>query len=80
MIIVMLIAVVGGFMGSGGTNPLVLYLIPAYNSVSCMVDIFSFSASALTITVTVLVNLVVAGICTFVLTRMFGNERIMFSQ
>jgi sodium transport system permease protein len=80
MILVMLIGVLGGFMGASAAGNMALYLIPAYNSVQCMVGIFSFDGNEVAAALTIATNLVVAGVCTFALTRMFGSERIIFSR
>lgn len=78
MIISMLIGL-GGMFGSAATNSL-LYLIPVYNSVQCMIGIFSFNASVANMTLTVISNVAVTGIGVFLLTRMFNNEKIMFNK
>lgn len=78
MIISMLIGL-GGMFGSAATNPL-LYLIPVYNSVQCMIGIFSFNVSIVNMTLTVISNVAVTGIGVFLLTRMFNNEKIMFNR
>jgi sodium transport system permease protein len=80
MVVVMVIAVLGGFMGSGASDNLLLYLVPAFNSVQCMVGIFSFKAAALPSLLTVATNLIAAGICVLALTRMFSSEHIIFSR
>lgn len=79
MIIVMLIGVSGMF-GNGAQESLVYYFIPVYNSVQAMSGIFSLHYNALNLAVTIASNLVYAGIGTFVLTRMFNSENIMFSK
>jgi sodium transport system permease protein len=79
MILVMLVGALGMFSQEAPTEPW-FYLIPVYNSVQSMVGIFSFSATPLLAGITVIVNVVVCALCVFALTRMFNNERIMFSQ
>ena len=79
MIIVMLVGVTA-FFGSGAKAESLYYFIPIYNSVQCMVGIFSFNAVASHILITVLVNLVVSVGCGFVLTKMFNSEKIMFKK
>ncbi|MBQ8409159.1 MAG: ABC transporter permease [Clostridia bacterium] len=78
MILSMLIGL-SGMMGMTAANP-ALYLIPIYNSVQCMIGIFSFEASILNMAVTVVANLAITAIGVFVLTRMFNSERIMFNK
>lgn len=79
MIVVMLIGVTGMF-GNGAPKSPFLYLIPFYNSVQAMNGIFSFAASAVNIVVTVVSNLVYTVLLAFLLAKMFGSERIMFSK
>lgn len=79
MIVVMLVGVSAMF-GDGAKTALVPYFIPLYNSVQCMTAIFSFKAVSMHITVTILSNLVCSGLGVFILTRMFGSEKIMFSK
>lgn len=78
MIISMLIGL-GGMFGSAATSSLA-YFIPIYNSVQCMIGIFSFNASITNMTFTVISNVAVTGIGVFLLTRMFNNEKIMFNK
>lgn len=79
MIVVMLIGVTGMF-GSGAQESVVYYFVPVYNSVQAMSGIFSLHYNAVNLAVTIASNLVYAGIGTFVLTRMFNSENIMFSK
>jgi len=79
MIIVMLIGVSGMF-GDGAQESVIYYLIPVYNSVQAMSGIFSLHYNAVNLALTIASNLMYAGIGTFVLTRMFGSETVMFSK
>lgn len=65
-------------LGHGGENPMYRYLIPIYNSVQCMNGIFSFTYQPVEILITVIVNLCVAGVLVFGLTRAFQSEKVMF--
>ena len=78
MILSMLIGLSGMF-GSAAGNSL-LYLIPIFNSVHSMIGIFSFEANITHMLITVAANLAVTGVGVFVLTRMFGSEKIMFNK
>ena len=78
MIVSMLIGLTG-MMGSAATN-FVLYLIPIFNSVHSMIAIFSFEANILNVIITVASNIAITGVGVFILTRMFGSERIMFNK
>lgn len=79
MIVIMLVGITAMF-GSGAQEEFFYYLIPVYNSVQCMVGIFSFEVATSQIAITVLVNLAVVGIGVYGLTRMFNSERIVFSK
>ena len=78
MIVGMIVSVVGS-MGDPNTNPL-MYCIPVYNSVQCISGIFGMTYEPLFIVVTVISNLVFAGVCVFILTKLFDSEKIMFSK
>lgn len=62
----------------GNEIPLYRYLIPVYNSAQCMNGIFSFAYQPVEILVTAAVNLCVAGILVYGLTRAFHSEKVMF--
>ena len=65
-------------LSQGKEIPLYRYLIAVYNSVQCMNGIFSFSYQPVEILLTVIVNLCVAGVLVFGLTRAFQSEKVMF--
>lgn len=79
MIVVMLLGVTAMF-GSGAKTDLVFYLIPIYNSVQCMVGIFSFDIVPTFIVAAVISNVVYAGLGAFILSKMFNSERIIFNK
>ena len=62
----------------GNEIPLYRYLIPVYNSAQCMNGIFSFTYQPVEILITAAVNLCVAGILVYGLTRAFHSEKVMF--
>lgn len=78
MIISILIGLTGMF-GASASNPL-LFIIPIYNSVQCMIGIFSFEPSVLNMAITVVSNVIISAVGIFVLTRMFNSEKIMFNK
>lgn len=78
MILSMVIGITGMF-GFTATNP-ALYLIPIFNSVQCMIGIFSFDANVGNAVITVIANVAVTAVGIFILTRMFNNEKIMFNK
>ena len=79
MIVIMLIGVTAMF-GDGAQTQWYYYLIPAYNSVQCMVGIFRLSVDTANILTAVAANLAFTGVGVFVLTKMFNSEKIMFSR
>ena len=79
MIVVMLLGVTAMF-GSGAKTDLVFYLIPIYNSVQCMVGIFSFDIVPTFIAAAVISNVVYAGLGAFILSKMFNSEKIIFNK
>lgn len=78
MVIVMLIGITAMF-GNGAAVNTAWYLVPIYNSVQCMIGIFSFTYDPLHIIVTIAANAAVSIVFMYILTRMFNSERVMFS-
>ncbi len=79
MIVVMLVGVLGMF-GNGPQSDWPYYLIPLYNSVQCMIGIFTFDFQPLNAAVCVASNLACTGAGIAVLQRMFDSERLMFAR
>lgn len=79
MIIVMVISLVPMF-GGDGEKSLAMFFVPLYNSVLCIHGIFSFTYQPVQIVVTIVMNLIYAGALSWVLTRMFNSEKVMFSK
>lgn len=79
MMVVMFIGITAMF-GGGAASQLLSYLIPLYNSVQCMIAIFSFEIVPAHIAVTVVSNLVYTGIGIFALTKMFNSEKIIYTK
>ena len=78
MILSMLIGL-SGMMGLTSTNP-ALYAIPIFNSVQCMIGIFSFEANMVNILITVGANIAITALGIFALAKMFNSEKIMFNK
>lgn len=57
-----------------------LYLIPVYNSVLMLQQVFSFTINYSLLFITLISDIVYAVIFTFILTRMFNSEKIMFAK
>lgn len=79
MIIAMLIGITAMF-GGGAKAGMYYYFIPLYNSVQCMIGVFSFDIVPVNVIITVLSNIVYSGIGVFILTRMFNSEKIIYSK
>lgn len=79
MIVSMGVSLSTMFGGTGEKN-LGLFCIPLYNSVQCMHGIFSFQYAPEQIVVTLISNLVYAFLLTWVLTRLFNSEKVMFAK
>ena len=78
MIVVMLVGILGMF-GHAQTE-VTYYLIPLYNSVQCMIGIFSFDFQPVNVIACIVSNLVYTGIGLLVLQRMFNSEKLMFAR
>lgn len=79
MILVMAVGITGMF-GGGASQELARYAIPLYNSVQCIVGIFSFSVLGSGVAVTAAVNGALTLLGVFVLARMFNSEKIIFAR
>ena len=66
--------------GGDGAKSLGVFCIPLYNSVQCMHGIFSFQYAPEQIVVTMVSNLVYAFLLTWVLTKLFNSEKVMFAK
>lgn len=66
--------------GGAGEKSLGVFCIPLYNSVQCMYGIFSFSYAPEQMIVTMACNLAYAILLAWVLTKLFGSEKIMFAK
>ncbi|MBQ9480638.1 MAG: ABC transporter permease [Clostridia bacterium] len=75
------ILLVGVFsiMGNTSANPL-LFIIPGYNSAQCFAAVLGLSFSPLNFLITIISNAVYVALGIWLLTRMFGNEKIMFGK
>lgn len=77
MILVMFISLMPMFAGESEKG-MYQFMIPLLNSVQSMHGIFSFSYDMVQIVITIVANLVIAGILSFVLTKLFDSEKVMF--
>lgn len=79
MIVVALVGVLGMF-GDGAKTDIGFYFIPLYNSIQCMIGIFTFDFQPVNVVVCVASNLAYTGIGVVALQRMFNSERLMFAR
>ncbi len=56
-----------------------LYLIPIFNSINCLSEIFSLNFNLVNFLITIISNLVYISLGVFVVTKMFDNEKVMFN-
>lgn len=79
MIVVMVVSILPMVSGTG-EKALSMFCVPVYNSVLCIQGIFAFTCEPMQVVVTAIANVLVTGILTVVLTKMFNDEKIMFSK
>ena len=79
MLVVMGLGIVGMF-GGGASQELASYCIPLYNSVQCMMGVFSFTSLPLGVAATVGVNAAVTLLGVVVLAGLFNSEKIIFAR
>lgn len=78
MIVIMIVGISG--MLASGEIATPLYLIPVYNSVQCVVAIFSLNINVTNVIITLCSNAAVTAVGIFLLAKMFDNEKIMFNK
>ena len=79
MVVVVLLGISAMF-GGDPRSEIVYYLIPLFNSVQCMMGIFSFKVEMSQILLTVVSNIIYSGVGVFVLVKMFNSENVMFRR
>lgn len=79
MLLIMFISFIPLFGGDSAAK-LYHFCIPLYNSVKSMQGIFAFSYEPVQIVMTMAVNVLAAGILSFVLTKLFDSEKVMFAK
>lgn len=78
-LISMVIGVTTMFSSKAQTN-VVYYCIPIYNSLQCLVGIFTFDFNIINLLITIGINICYTAIFIILLTKIFNNEKIMFSK
>ncbi len=56
-----------------------LYLIPIFNTINCLSEIFSLNFNLVNFLITIISNIVYISLGVFVVTKMFDNEKVMFN-
>ena len=79
MLVVMLIGASAMF-SRGAQTQIGYYFVPLYNSVQSLVGIFSRDYEVTNIVAAIAGNLLLTGLGGFVLTKMFNNEKVVFSK
>ena len=79
MLVIMLAGLLPMFQTSTPDN-LVVYLIPFYNSIEVMTDVFAHSLRWTPVLITLFSDIAYTGIAVYGLTRMFNSEKIMFAK
>jgi sodium transport system permease protein len=65
---------------SGSAGNSLLYLIPLYNSSQILYQIFTINVNITQFIITIVSNVVYVVLITFILTKMYNSERIMFRK
>lgn len=79
MIVVMLVGL-SNFMTTSVVGSSLVYLIPIYNVMQCLVSIFSLSVDYINFTICIVSNVIYIALGVFLLTKMFNNEKIIFNK
>ncbi len=79
MLVVMLAGLLPMFQ-TGTADNLAIYLIPFYNAIEVMADIFAHSMRWTPVLITLVSDIAYTGIAVWGLTRMFNSEKVMFSK
>ena len=79
MIIIMLIGVTN-MMSTTASTSAVVYAIPIYNVVQCLIEVFSLSVNPLHFLICIVSNIIYISLGVYVLIKMFNNEKIIFNM
>ena len=79
MLVVMLVGMIPMMSGTK-VDSIAYYLIPIYNSVLAMSQVFAHEAHLLPIIITIAANALYTVLGIWVLTKMFNSEKVMFSK
>ncbi|MCL2212593.1 MAG: ABC transporter permease subunit [Oscillospiraceae bacterium] len=79
---VMMVGMVAAFvpMFAGNMTGIYWYMIPFVNTTLALTDIFAFDYSVANVAVVNAMNLVLAAVFIFVLTKLFNSEKVMFRK
>ena len=79
MLVVMLVGMIPMMSGTK-VDSIAYYLIPIYNSVLAMSQVFAHETHMMPIIITIAANALYTGLGIWVLTKMFNSEKVMFSK
>ncbi len=79
MLVVMLAGLLPMFQ-TGTADNLAIYLIPFYNAIEVMADVFAHSMRWTPVLITLVSDIAYTGIAVWGLTRMFNSEKVMFAK
>ena len=79
MIIVVMISVLSMYQDNTEQN-IYVFFIPIFNTIRGMTGIFTFNVNPVDLIVCAATNLAVSAVGIFILTKLFDNERVMFSS
>lgn len=65
---------------TSASNNLWVYLIPVYNSVQCFNQVMNLAINPLTFLIAIISNIGYIALCIFGVSKMFNNEKVMFSK
>lgn len=79
MIGVMIIGITN-FMSTSSSTSSISYLIPVYNIMQCLVEVFSLNINITHFVICICSNTVYIALGIYILTKMFNNEKIIFNM
>lgn len=79
MILVLIAGIFTMFSAFGGSHGIMEYAIPVYGSALCLSDIFTGSVTPASFAVVMVTTLLAGAVLTFVISKVFNNERIMLN-
>ena len=76
----MLLVGITNFMSTTATSNKLVYIIPIYNFVQCLIGVFRITIDPVSFLICITSNIVYIGLGVFLLTKMLNNERVIFNR